>query len=341
MHWEKWHYHVKYIPLYPAWLLYCIRARSVWFFTSSNPSLAFGGFEGESKKEMYDQLPPCSYPKTIYISPSISFSQVEENFLKNNFNYPVAVKPDAGMMGFMFRKIDNEEELKRYHSIMPVDYLIQDLLKHSMEVSVFYYRMPNEKTGTITGFLKKEMLDVTGDGESTLEKLIEDFPPRPGFNSVEWKIKHRDRLNEIIPAGEIFRLSWAANLSRGGKLVSLAHEKDGQLLKVFDELSHYAKHFYYGRYDIKCNSIEELKNENFSIMEFNGCGAEPHHIYGAGNNLLQAYQIILHHWKMLYKISKYNNQEGIKSWKFKEGYNYLKAAKKHFKVLKKLDGESM
>ena len=52
-------------------------------------------------------------------------------------------------------------------------------------------------------------------------------------------------------------LSNALHLSRGGKLVSLEHEKDERLLEVFDGISHYAGQFYYGRYDIKCASIEE------------------------------------------------------------------------------------
>ena len=71
-HWETWHYLAKYIPISPAWLWYCMRSGSLWFFTPSNPTLTFGGFEGESKKEMYDQLPPGSYPKTVYISPILA-----------------------------------------------------------------------------------------------------------------------------------------------------------------------------------------------------------------------------------------------------------------------------
>lgn len=339
-HWEKWHYHLKYIPLYPAWLWYCLRSGSMWFFTSSNPSLTFGGFEGESKKEMYEQLPPSTYPKSIYISPSLSFIQVEELCTKHHLIYPVAVKPDVGMMGFMFRKIDNADELKLYHLKMSSDYIIQDLVAHSMEVSVFYYRFPNKKTGTITGFLKKQMLDVIGDGKSTLGELMVQLTCRPGFKIEEWKTKHAANLDEVIPEGKMYRLSWAANLSRGGRLISLEHEKDYRLLKVFDDLSNYTKYFYYGRYDIKCNSIEGLKNGEFSILEYNGSGAEPHHIYGAGNNLIQAYKIILHHWKVLYKISTYNHKHGIPYWKFKDGYHFLKKAKGHFKKLKQLDSET-
>ena len=337
MHWETWHYLAKYIPIMPVWLWYCLRARSFWFFTPSNPSLTFGGFEGESKKEMFDQLPPGSYPKSIYISHSLPFQEIEKLVSFNNFDFPIAVKPDVGMMGFMFRKIDTAEKLRFYHERMPVDYIIQDLIRYPLEVSVFYYRFPNEKKGTITGFLKKEFLGVTGNGRSTLWELILDCP-RVRFRLEEMRSKHESRLNHILGEGEIYYLSNALNLSRGGKLISLAHEKDENLLKVFDELSNYTKHFYYGRYDIKCASVEDLKKgENFYILEYNGCGAEPHHIYGDGNTLLQAYKILLQHWKMLYGISSYNHNRGIHYWKFRRGWKFLKGAKKHFRMLKQLD----
>ena len=318
-HWETWHYLAKYIPIMPVWGWYCLRARSLWFFSPSNPTITFGGFEGESKKEMYEQLPPGSYPKSIFISPSLSFDEVQQQVAIKNFQYPFAVKPDIGMMGYMFRRIHNEEEFRQYHSKIPVDYFIQELVAYPLEVSVFYYRFPNQQKGTITGFLKKEFLEVVGDGKSTLRELIQNYP-RVRFRLEEMKSKHADRLNDIIPEGEIYVLSHALNLSRGGRLVSLEGEKDEELLKVFDGLSHYTKHFYYGRYDIKCASISDLKKgKNFSILEYNGCGAEPHHIYGNGNTLVQAYKIVLHHWHMLYQISRYNYENGIPYWGFKRG----------------------
>ncbi|MEO6407111.1 MAG: hypothetical protein ABIY51_10890 [Ferruginibacter sp.] len=339
-HWKTWHYLAKYIPLFPAWVWYCSRSGSLWFFTPSNPTITFGGFEGERKKEMYDQLPQEFYPKSIYISPDISLKDLEKVVVENGYAYPFAVKPDAGMMGFMFRKIENKEQLFQYHTVMPVDYIVQQLVKFPLEVSVFYYRLPNENQGTITGFLKKEFLEVIGDGKSALLELIMNYE-RVQFRIDEMKAKHSHRLNDIIPAGEIYILSYALNLSRGGKLVSLEKEKDERLLKVFDDLSHYTG-FYYGRYDIKCASVGDLKEgKNFSILEYNGCGAEPHHIYGNGNNIFQAYKIVLDHWKMLYRISRYNYNNGVKYWSYKKGIHFLKEAKKHFKILRKLDSETL
>ncbi|MBA3648284.1 MAG: hypothetical protein H0W62_07005 [Chitinophagales bacterium] len=338
-HWESWEWRIKYIPLIPVWLWHCMRTGSWWFFTASNPTITFGGFEGESKREIYNQLPPGSFPKSIYISPSCSFSELEHLISTHNFRYPFVVKPDVGKMGFLFRIINNSEQLHDYHIKLPVDYIVQDLIDYPIEVSLFYYRFPNEQSGTITGFLKKEFLEVTGDGKKTLWQLILDYS-RVRFMLDEMASKHHDRLEEIIPEGEAYCLSYALNLSRGGKLVSLAHEKDDRLLKVFNDLSDYSKYFYYGRYDIKCSSIEDLKEgRNFSILEYNGSGAEAHHVYGNGYTLLQAYSILLHHWNVLYKISKYNRKNGIHYWDLRRGLIFVKKVRKHIKIISRLDKE--
>lgn len=336
-HWEAWDWRLKYVPIIPAWVWYCIKSRSLWFFTPSNPALVFGGFDGVSKKDMYLHLPPGSYPKSLFIKNNSPFNEVENLFLLKGFKYPAAVKPETGRMGFMFRKIENVADLKRYHETMPVNYIIQEFIDYPLEVSAFYYRFPGEKKGVITGFIKKESLQVIGDGKSTVLQLIE-MSPRARLRLEEMKLKHKDKLNEILEKGKPFKLSHALNLSRGGKLVSMESEKDEQLLQVFDQLSNYSKDFYYGRYDIKCTSVEDLKHgKNFTILEYNGSGGEPHHVYGNGNTLLQACSILLHHWNMLYKISKASNHKGVPYWGLKQGWHFFREANKHVQRLKKLD----
>jgi hypothetical protein len=336
-HWETWHWLLKYIPMLPAWIWYCIRSRSFWFFTSSNPTLTFGGFDGERKKEMYDQLPPGTYPESIYINPSFSFYKVQTLLSRHHLRFPVAVKPDVGRMGLLFRKIENLEELACYHRKVKVDYIIQAFVNYPIEVSVFYYRYPHQKKGTITGFVRKDYLQVIGDGRSNLRELILTYD-RVRFRQEEMLSKHSRNLNDIIPHGEVYVLSQALNLSRGGKLVSLEYEKDESLLRRFDQLSHFAGHFYYGRYDIKCASVDDLKKgKNFLILEYNGSGAEPHHVYGNGNSYWQAIGILLDHWRILFEISRENHQKGFSHWCFRDGWKQMRQTQAHMAYLKKLD----
>ncbi len=339
-HWESWHYHIKYIPIFPIWLWYCFKARSFWFFTASNPSITFGGFEGEGKQEIYSQLPENSFPKSILIKPCLSFTEVQRLIKHHEFNYPFIVKPDVGMMGYMFRRIASDEELSLYHKSLPVNYIIQKFIDYDIEVSVFYYRMPNADKGTISGFLMKQQPEVTGDGNSTLATLIEQNKDLKYKQNV-LKSMHQKRLFMILPKNEKLILSYASNRSRGGKLISLAHEIDEKLLNVFDKISLQTKYLYYGRFDIKCASIESLKNgENFKILEYNGAGAGIQHVYGNSLPLWKACKIIVQHWEKLYKISTYNhNKNGIEYWGKNEGWNFLKNARKDIKFLKKMDEE--
>jgi hypothetical protein len=314
-----------------------IRSRAVWFFTPSNPKLTFGGMEGEPKKEMYDLLPPDFYPTTFNVLPSESFTTVKEKLVRAGINYPLIVKPEIGGQGILFRKIDDETELEQYHKQIPVEYIVQRMVHYPIEVSVFYIRHPEERRGRITGFLHKIPLHVVGNGRDTLRELVLKHP-KAAKRKAEVKSKNRENWDTIIPEGEKYILSYAANHNRGAHFVDLKDEIDDRLVTVFDSISHRIDDFFYGRYDIMCNSITELKEgRNFSILEYNGCGAEPNHFYDTGYTLTGAYKEILMHWKALYGICMHNRSKGIEPWPYKKGKDYLKRTAKHFRVMKAAD----
>lgn len=335
--WENWPFKVLYAPISPVWLWYIIRSGSVWFFTPSNPKLTFGGMEGEPKQEMYDLLPPQFAPATFNILPSENFEQVKKKLVGSKIEYPLIVKPEVGGQGILFRKIDFEEQLKNYHSKVPVEYIIQEMITYPMEVSVFYYRYPDQQKGVVTGFLHKIPLQVMGDGEHTLQQLIQKHPK--GYKrEAELQIKHGVNFNVILPAGKKYMLSYAANHNRGALFINLQNEIDDRLVRIFDKISIQINDFFYGRYDILCTSVEDLKQEkNFCILEYNGCGAEPNHFYDTGYTLGGAYKEILLHWKALYKISRYNYNKGVRYWPLIKGFRFLRAAQKQSRMMKEAD----
>lgn len=335
--WEHWPFALLYFPISFVWIWYCIRSRSLWFFTSSNPTITFGGFEGEGKKEMYEQLPSEVYPRTIYIQPGMQYELLLTTLRDHNMQFPFVVKPDVGMKGILFRKINDEAQLKAYHEQVSVEYIVQDLVDLPIELSVFYYRHPMSKKGTISGLIMKELLHVVGDGNRSLLQLIHAHP-RASKRFEEMKRKYSHLFAHVLSPGEIFYLSHAGNHNRGARFTNLKHEIDEALLSVFDALSHYTKHFYYGRYDIKTRSIKDLKEgKHFQILEYNGSGAEPNHIYDCNMSLWEAYREILKHWKVLFEISRYNHQNGYPHWPFKKGLQFLKQSNAHFKMLSKYE----
>ncbi|MEO9069906.1 MAG: hypothetical protein ABI261_02650 [Ginsengibacter sp.] len=337
--WEQWPFKILYAPIAPAWAWYMVRSRAVWFFTPSNPKLTFGGMEGEPKKEMHDLLPVNLCPKYFNVNPSGEFSNVKDKVLKSGIYYPLIVKPEVGGQGILFRKIENEEHLKEYHSKIPVEYFIQEFIKYPIEVSLFYYRYPSEKKGAITGFLQKIPMRVTGDGVHTLQELILENP-KTKKRIAELQQKHEDHFNKVIPDGEAYILSYAANHNRGANFIDLSSEINEGLVSMLDKISLDIDDFFYGRYDIMCNSVEELKeNKNFIILEYNGCGAEPNHFYDTGYTLKGAWKEILKHWKILYNISSYNHKQGIPYWPFIKGYRFRIETRKHYRKINKADKE--
>ncbi len=337
--WEAWPFSLLYAPLAPVWGWYMLKSGAVWFFTPSNPKLTFGGMEGEPKKEMYDLLPVELYPTTFNVLPTERTDHVIEKINQSGIAYPLIVKPEMGGQGILFRKIDNEEQLMHYHSLVPVEYIVQKMVHYPIEVSVFHIKHPAEKKGIITGFLHKIPLHVTGDGIHTLQQLVERNPKADKRHN-DLHSRHEENWGKVIPAGEKYVLSYAANHNRGAHFIDLKDAINDDLVSVFDRLSERINDFFYGRYDVMCNSIEELQQgKNFTILEYNGCGAEPNHFYDTGYTLRGAYKEILKHWKWMYTISRYNAKKGIKPWSFSKGSKFLRETKQLYRLMKEADAK--
>lgn len=289
--------------------------------------------EGEGKREMYEQLPDGSYPKTSYVDPGLTESELLDQVALSGFTYPFVVKPDVGMKGLWFERIDTPAQLLRYHQAVPVQYVIQEWVDWPIELSIFYHRHPQAATGQITGFIHKTLLQVLGDGQSTLIELIRNHPKAAGRIDELARI-HAGRFETVIPAGEVYLLSYAANHNRGAFFYNLSERIHDGMRERFDALSTHTD-FYYGRYDLKVRSIDDFcAGGEYSILEFNGCGAEPNHIYDCNKRLFQAYRVILQHWSALYAISRYNHQRGHRYWGFWKGLNFLRQSGRHFELLK-------
>lgn len=335
--WERWSYDVIYLPIDIFWLWYAVRARAFWYFTPVNPTLLFAGFEGGSKKEMYDQLPAWSYPTTLLVSPAELIENVKSRMQHVGLSFPVVVKPDSGMWGVLFRIIKNEEELKIYHEKVGADYILQTFIDSALEFSVFHIRYPGEAKGIITGLIVKDYLHVTGNGSDPLATLVATHPSAK-YKLDEMKKKHGSNWNKIIPSNESYFLSMAGNHIHGAKFINLNHEINQQLCDVFDKISNEAGEFYFGRYDLKCTSLEDLKaGKNIKILEYNGAGAAMTHIFDCNMSYVAALREIVRHWRHLYLIGKINHKKGVPYWSFMRGYRFMQKAKKNFKRMRAID----
>ncbi|OQP49680.1 hypothetical protein A4D02_28625 [Niastella koreensis] len=330
--WEFWPLHLVYGPLYFYWCWLSIRARSLFFFSAANPGIQYSGFVHERKSEIYKLIPKQYYPLTKLCTAGQPELKLAQNLKREGLLFPMIAKPDVGERGIQVKLLHSQAELEMYASRSKVDFLLQQFISYKQEVGIFYYRIPGQDRGYISGIVGKEFLTVTGDGKSSIESLVKD-EDRFLLQLSALRYTYGDFLNTVLAEGAECVLVPYGSHSRGAKFIDLSYQITEKLTQVIDGVCRQIPGFYYGRLDIKFNSWEELcEGKNFSIIELNGAGSEPTHIYDPGHSLLYAWKEICRHWHLLYKISRLNarqktlvlmnSREGIKM--IRDHHRYLK-----------------
>ena len=177
----------------------------------------------------------------------------------------------------------------------------------------------------------KKFLSVTGDGKSTVRELITAYP-RAKLQLETLEESQPKLMNQIPDKGEEVRLVSIGNHCKGTTFLGGNHLIDEQLTQIFDEISSQIDGIYFGRFDIRCQSVEALKaGQHFKILEINGVKSEPTHIYEPGFSIWEAYRILFRQWNTIYKISMENKARGFVFPTFKEG---LKTGREYFRYRK-------
>jgi hypothetical protein len=261
----------------------------------------------ESKREIYDLIPAAFYPPTLFFKAGTSPTDVLILVKQTNLKFPIVGKPDIGMKGMMVKKLENENELLLYVKDSRVDFLVQEFVPYQNEVGIFYYRYPNEEKGHLSGIVKKEFLAVTGDGISTVEQLLLKNK-RAVLQLPILRKAERNKMNIVLKKDEESVLVPYGNHVRGAKFLDDSQLIEEELTTTIDSICKKVNGFYFGRLDIRYNDWEELKQgKNFSIIELNGSGSEPTHIYDPKHSIFWAWREIIKHWKILYRISRLNH----------------------------------
>ncbi len=284
---------------------------------------------GESKFEVLQLVPDSVKPKTILISLPATLQDVLRSLNENNLALPLIFKPDLGERGWMVRKINSEQEIEQYLSEIKIDFIAQELVSLPLEFGVYYIRFPNEENGFVNSITMKEFLFIEGDGKSTVEELIFDKDRA----RLQWDMLEKvyeNRLAEILPMGKRIELVSIGNHCLGTTFLNANHLITPKLSSAFDRISKQVKGFYFGRYDLRCATLQDLEDGNVMVVELNGCGAEPAHIYQPGASLWRGVSDLITHWKNLYRVSKENHQRGVPYLSFQEG----KVIYKKFKSVK-------
>jgi hypothetical protein len=309
--WEYWPMWVVYLPVSFYYILLSIKAKSFFFFSSANPSIETGGMFFESKWSIFKLLPQNSFPSTILVNIDDDINGILENMKETGIEFPAIAKPDRGERGWCVKRINSVYELIQYKQSVNVPFLIQLYVDYPVELSVFYSRNPLHNRGEITSVTLKKMLSISGDGFSNVNDLIKKNN-RSFLQYDQLRLNRNIDFNQVLPKGKELELVPYGNHVRGAMFLNYNHIIDKALTDVFDSISKQIDGFYFGRFDLRCTSIEDLKSgKGVSILELNGSGAEPAHIYDPSFSFIQAQVVIARHYKMMFDAAMENKKRGF------------------------------
>jgi hypothetical protein len=323
-HWEYWNSNIVYLPILPYLLYLFVKARHCFFFNAANPGIAYGGFLMESKWDIYTNAPAGFFPKTILVKKGNAFEDITPSVI-SQFQFPFIAKPDIGSKGRGVTLINNLQELELYHAGCPLDYIIQEKINYPLEAGIFYKRKPDKDTGILTGIAEKKYIQVTGDGMLTIRQLLKKqeryLLQMPELeNTID-----EDLMNNILEREQSYTVLEIGNHARGAMFLDASNRIDTELTGVIDDMCKQIKGFYFGRLDIRFESWEDLKaGQNFSIIELNGSGSEPTHIYDPSHSIFFAWKQICIHWKYIYENARLNHAKGIPYLTLSEGMRMFK-----------------
>lgn len=329
--WEYWPFGILQAPVFLYWLLLAIRARSIFFFSASNPGILSGGMMGESKSDVLSLIPAGVKPKTILVRLPATVDSIIKQITEHGLSFPVIFKPDLGERGWMVRRIENERDVEQYLKEIRIDFIIQELVNLPLEFGVFYVHFPDSPNGRVTSVTMKNFLSVTGDGKSTLRELILSLDRA----KLQWdllKTKYENELDLVLSKNDTRELVSIGNHCLGTTFLNANHLITPKLNESFDKISRQIKGFHFGRFDLRCSSFEDLEAGRVQIVELNGCGAEPAHIYHPGASFWRGMATLFAHVHNMYRVSVINHSMGVPYLSFQEG----RAIYRKFKALKSL-----
>lgn len=309
--WEFWSFGAVYWPIFIYFILISIRFKTLAWLSYVNPGMEYGGFVDTAKDKVMIQFDRNLVPKECLILDNTSFEECNNLMKKNKLFFPIIAKPNKGQRGTAVEKINSADELFEYLTLYSDEIVLQEFIDLDLEYGVFYHRIPNKKNGTIMSLMERKFFTVTGDGKQTLQMLIKNNKRGRLYTKLFFS-QYQSELEDIIKKGHIKKLGVIGNHCKGTTFLDSRNKITQKLISTFDNISKQVDGFYYGRYDIKAQTFEDLESGNIKIIELNGANSEPAHIYQPGYKYWNAMKDLFFYWNILYNIARIN-KKSIKS----------------------------
>jgi hypothetical protein len=335
-HREYWPAWAWYAMIAPNLAAHALRTRGVTWWLAANPGIeAGGGWIGESKWDILRAL--GDHPRIARAglvragkSPAERTHDLERVMHDRALAFPIILKPDIGERGFAVKLARSMDDARTYFERVSGDVIAQAFAPGPCECGILWVRRladdppssaPKDTVGDIFSITAKEFPVLQGDGQRTLESLIERHP--------RFRRQHRTFLerwsndaSRILAQGEVVRLSMAGNHCQGTLFYDGGHLITPELTLAIDQIARAfgesigrPDSLDFARFDVRHESDDTLRRgERFTIVEMNGTSAESTNIYDPKRSLRWARRVLLNQWITLTELGRWRVSRGAKRW---------------------------
>lgn len=330
LHWEFWPTWAAYAPLVPWWIALSLWHRSPLLFTLANPGMPAGGVCGESKSQILNHLskvPGAVAPYRVIAASLPLFEKlaIVSSFLSvHRLSFPVVLKPDIGERGSGVAIVRGMDQAAAYLQESRGDVIVQQYIEGD-EFGVFYVRYPNASRGRILSLTEKHFPVLTADGMHSLRELISRDPRAALIADIYEKHSPHD-LRGVPAAGRAVQLVEIGSHCRGSIFLDGTRHVTPEMEAAFLRIANAHPGFYFGRFDIRAESLEALRaGRGFRVIELNGVAGEPAHIYDPAVSIWETYRVLFRHWSVAWKIGAMNRARGFRPPSFLELWSLFRS----------------
>lgn len=348
---EFWPASFFYLPLYIYLLRLSAKHGGVMTPSHCNPGIeAGGGLIGESKSRiMHDLNSGADHAVREAVLPTFliepgevpqRLAAVRALFGQHaaSLTFPFIIKPNEGQRGFGVKLIDSFDELGEYFEQMRRPCVVQPYHAGPNECGILWVRplhrslvgmsstssraptiagmnatssIGQSRSGRIFSITRKTFPTITGDGQRTLEELIESHP-RYRCQADTFLRRFADGASHVPARNEVVRLAVSGNHCQGTLFADGSDLITPELETAINSLAaNFPGGLDFGRFDLRFTTDDQLRlGRGFAIVELNGTFSESTNLYDPNRSLVWAYRVLFAQWRTLYELGEWRRKQG-------------------------------
>ncbi len=301
----------RHIPSKTKYLSMIIKYwRDFWWLHAVNPAMnGMWWFIELSKTQTNSHLPENYRPRSIVIAHDTPSDDILASMQAHWIEFPMMIKPDHCEQSYGVVYVRTKDELEIYLKESIFDtFIIETYIRAKKEFGIFVERPWWEQSWvfTVTSCVEKQKPTVVWDWVSTVEILIRWLGmPEDIYERIVAALSADER--ETILETWIYMV--VARTSTSYLWVTQRECTDlitPEIQKKLNDVLSWYEWFYFWRFDIIADSLNDISHDKFWIIELNWSSGIPLHIYSPWKSIVQRHQIMTDHFDRMFTIAADN-----------------------------------